>query len=79
MKKKIQFMPAIMKAQRVIDSCETVEQLRVARKYKFLLSNWMNREIDKHGGFLTNPNEFGYKLDLTDRLHNKAEELDVLI
>ena len=83
MKKKLNFMPVIIKAQRVIDSCKTVEQLRVARKYNRLVQKWMGKQIKKNGGILNNIDDYESSLDimweLTDKVHDKAKEMDVLL
>jgi hypothetical protein len=83
MKKRLNLLPAIIKATKVIDSCETVEQLRIARRYNKVVGKWMANQIRKNGGILENIDDYSFSLDvmfeLTDRVINKSRELDVLI
>lgn len=79
MKKKLNFIPAIIKAQKVIDSCETVEQLKVAGNYKNVVVKWMNKQIRKNGGLLKRPEDVNDSIDisigLTNRIIKKMSEL----
>jgi len=79
MKKKLNFTPVIIKAQKVIDSCETVEQLKVAGNYKNVVVKWMNKQIRKNGGLLKRPEDVNDSIDisigLTNRIIKKMSEL----
>ena len=79
MKKKLNFIPAIIKAQKVIDSCETMEQLKVAENYKNVVVKWMNKQIRKNGGLLKRPEDVNDSIDisigLTNRIIKKMSEL----
>jgi len=79
MKKKLNFIPAIIKAQKVIDSCETMEQLKVAVNYKNVVVKWMNKQIRKNGGLLKCPKDVNDSIDisigLTNRIIKKMSEL----
>jgi hypothetical protein len=83
MRKKLKiadFLPVIDKAKKVVNSCETVGQLRVAQKYIEIADRWMWINIKKNKAY-KNERIWGFYNDATTHLHevlfDKIKEMEI--
>ncbi|MHC4237817.1 MAG: hypothetical protein ACYSSM_06185 [Planctomycetota bacterium] len=86
MRKKLKiadFLPAIEKAEDVINSCETTAHLRVARQYINVANKWMMMQINNNGGILKQVKIWGFYMDagthLLEVFYDKMKEMRVLL